>query len=429
MKITKRNIFLIIGILLHRLFLDICYSEVVYPLFRYQSWWANSKIFSYHFISWIVLIISIPIAIKMGNSQRVFLSHVVFLFYLLCFVPGTSLMAFIPMSPAFFILFLVYWFLFFYLAARSGIVLKIIQLSAVARTMVLFLLMLLSVFSVLYVSGRYTGFRLTFNLMDVYELRSEVKTYNMPIIFWYLLNMAKTILPVIFIFFMIHKKKLLAAAVVLVILLDFSIDGLKSTLFFFFLAVLGYWFFKGEKTIKWYAPALISVSVAGILEYKYINTFFIVGFIVRRVEFVPQMLNYKYYEYFLTHENDYMRTSFFRHFGIVSPYTANGIDHTIGAYLGKPDMGANNGLFSDAYANFGALGSFIFPFLLILWLKIMDVYATKIDEKLLFMPIVVTMYPLISTSLTTCLLTHGLMALVVCMMALNKNNTLRASTI
>ena len=69
-------------------------------------------------------------------------------------------------------------------------------------------------------------------------------------------------------------------------------------------------------------------------------------------------------------------------------------------------------LFSDAYANFGIWGILLFPFLLIMFVKIMDSFTRGIDVKLLILPIIATVLGFMSSFFTTLLLTHGLLLLL-----------------
>jgi hypothetical protein len=65
---------------------------------------------------------------------------------------------------------------------------------------ILWVFLMVYIGSILYVSGRYFGFRLHFNLLDVYVLRAEVRDLNLPTILRYLLPAAGNILPVLGLF-------------------------------------------------------------------------------------------------------------------------------------------------------------------------------------------------------------------------------------
>jgi hypothetical protein len=336
-------------------------------------------------------------------------------------VPGTSLIAFMPMSITFLTLYLTYWLLLLFFAGRQATPLNAKYFADRDGKIILYLLLLLLSLTILFISWRYAGFRMNFSLLNVYDLREEARNYDIPIILSYLQGMAKSVLPVMFVYFILRKNKLFSASVAFIIFINFSINGLKSTIFYLFLAIIGYYFFKGSKSIRWYVWALILISIAGILEYRRFDTSIISSMIVRRVEFVPIMLNYQYYDFFSNHEYDLFRQSFLRYLGFQSPYETD-FSFMVGEQMGKPETRANNGLFSDAYANFGIIGIICFPFLLVLFMRLMNAYAIKMNERLLFIPIVATAISLMSTTFMTCLVTHGLIAILICMMAMGEKN-------
>jgi hypothetical protein len=288
-----------------------------------------------------------------------------------------------------------------------------------SRKLIQYFILFVAVLIIVYISGKYRDFSLFFSF-QVYDLRLEARMWNMPVVLSYLWTMTKTILPVYFIYFLSNKNRKLCVFIAFIIFINFSINGTKATLFYLFIALIGYKFFKREKNIQMYLWGLVGVSLIGFMEWGLLNTQFIDNFVIRRVEFVPAMLNYQYYDFFSTHEFDFMRTSFLRHLGVDSPYANEGVANTIGTFMGSSEMKANNGLFSDAYFNFGVIGILTFPFFLVLWLRIMDAHAVAVDKKLLFMPVVATVIPIISTSLFTCLLTHGLIVLLICLMSIAK---------
>jgi len=131
---------------------------------------------------------------------------------------------------------------------------------------------------------------------------------------------------------------------------------------------------------------------------------------IRRVMFVPNMLNFRYYEFFSEHEPDYFRTSILRLFGFQSPYGS--VARTIGKYFsGSDDLAANNGLFSDAIANLGVVGVVIMPLAVLLILKTLDAVSEDIDLASRIAAVVPFTVAVISTSYFRLFLTHGMVAL------------------
>ena len=183
---------------------------------------------------------------------------------------------------------------------------------------------------------------------------------------------------------------------------------------------MGYWFYSREK-VSLYAWFLAFLSFISFLEWKICQSFTICTLLIRRALFLPAYLNYHYYDYFSTHEQDVFRQSFLRHLGIQSPYDIP-IPRLIGeVYYNSSDTNANNGLFSDAYLNMGTVGVLLFPFLLIMVINIIDSVAKGIDDKLLILPIVVIVVVFSAGTLMSGLLTGGVGVLTLILFLFPKN--------
>jgi hypothetical protein len=320
-------------------------------------------------------------------------------------------MRFMPMDLRFFTLYIVYWgsLLFFYYIIPS---IKISNEQPKRSESILWLFLIVYIGSILYVSGRYFGFRLHFGLLDVYDLRTEVRALNLPTILDYLLSAAGNILPVLLVYFLYSKKRMIAIVIGFVLLLDFSIGGHKWILFNLLLCFFGYWFFN-NKQIYLYPWVLAFISILSIVENKLLSTFFIAAIGIYRGLFVPSLLNYNYYDYFSKNEPDYLRQGILRWFGFSSPYKEP-IPYIIGYhYYGRTELNANNGLFSDAYFNFNTLGVFLFPIILILIFKLFDTCSKGLDSKLLILPIIACVTSFISGCFSSVLLTNGIMLVLI----------------
>lgn len=414
------NLSLILSIVLYRLVLDVNYAKIIYPYYAYSGFDNNISFFSY-MMSWIIMILFIPYMFKFCYSNHFFFSNTIVLFYLVSFIPGLSLLAFMPMKIDFLILYVIYWFLFLYISKVSlRYNIKCPYLCLSKSKYVLILLTLMLVMAILYVSFKYTGFRLYFNLIDVYGLRSESIAWKMPSIFTYLLTSAGNVLPVLLMYCLMKKQYTISLFVIFIIFMNFSIGGHKSVIFKCFVCIIGYAFYN-RKIILCYSWALFFLSFIALLEYYLFDTFTLNGMIIRRMLYIPSYINYQYYDFFSTHEFDYFRQSFLRHLGFVSPYDIS-IPYIIGdRYWGSEDTGANNGLFSDAFMNLGYIGIFLFPLFLVVVLRIMDFCSAKVSNKLLFMPVIVTVITFLSSSMTVGLLTGGLLLLSLVFLMISQN--------
>ena len=92
-------------------------------------------------------------------------------------------------------------------------------------------------------------------------------------------------------------------------------------------------------------------------------------------------------------------------------------------FYGNIDNSANNGLFSDAYKNFGVIGIFVFPFILVYIFKLLNSCAKGLDFRLLTLPIFVCVTWFSSASFTNVLLTNGILLMMIVLACIPRYNS------
>ncbi|WP_404469079.1 O-antigen polymerase [Sutcliffiella horikoshii] len=405
----KRNSILIpiLGICIYRILLDVVYINAINPIFGYSGFNATHNPSKYVF-SWLILIFFIPMILNMYKRKSLS-SIIIILLSFLSYIPFTCMVAFYSYSTGFIISNILYWlaiFGFFRIIPR----IKLVRIKNDKLTQLILSIIIMVFFAVVfYISWRYTGFRVSINLLNVYDLRDEAITFKLPTILSYIYSASKAVNPVLIVYFLSRKKYYLAGSIIFIQLLSFSINGSKTVFFTTVLAVLLYWLYNDRQKNK--IPWILSIIVFfGMIELYITKSFLIISFLVRRVFFVPNLLNYYYYDFFSMNTPDYFRQSFLRHFGLDSPYIP--IDNLIAAiYFNRPDMGANNGLLSDAVSNFGALGILIMPLIIVITFKIFDACTEGLDIKIYIISGITLTFIFISSFFFTILLTHGFIAL------------------
>ena len=273
---------------------------------------------------------------------------------------------------------------------------------------------------ILFLSGKYTNFRLNFDLLNVYSLRDEVKDLNLPLIFVYLFSSAKVVLPIISIYFYSIKRKAWAFFLIFLQFLAFSIDGSKSTLFSIVITYIIYFAFK-KIYMYTFTFSILGITFLSIIEPLIGGSINIITFFIRRAMFVPSLLNIYYFDFFRFNEKDFFRQGIIGRVGINSPYSES-IPQIIGKqYLGSENLLANNGLFSDAYSNIGLLGIIFLPLSIIIMLKLLDGCCGGLQFKILIATIITSAYTFISSSFFTVLLTHGFLIICIVIWLIPKN--------
>lgn len=404
----QKSLMPFLGIVLYRIFLDIIYVNIIIHIFAYEGYTAKFDLLKY-VISWLVLLMFIPSIIRRNEDQEHPSSLIVLLLMLIAFVPFTTMMAYGFFTVYYCICNIIYWF-FLLTFSRIFSYIRFFKFSqskhSINNTAVLIIgFIFLAV--VVYISWKYTGFRFTFDLFNVYELRSEV--LNLPTIWEYLFAASKAVNPILLVYTLSRKSYFASGLITIVQLLSFGINGMKSVFFITVFMILGYIFYKDRFKNK--LPWLFSsFSLATLLEYLIFKTYYSTNLIVRRMMFLTNRLNYYYFDFFTKYTPDYFRQSFLRNFGFSSPYGS--IDHLIGeVYFNRASMGANSGLISDAMANLGLVGIVIMPLFLAIILMMFDGCTRGLDKKIYIVLYLYVAYVFISSFLLTSLLTHGLLAM------------------
>ena len=421
----ENSILILISIFFYKIFLDIIYVYIISTYFGYLGFSIMNS-FSYYLLSWFLIILFIPALKRRFRDKKNPSSFILILLFYMSFIPFTTMVAF----GFFNIYYILINFAFFSLLFIFQGLLKNVnflnrkKFTQNINSIFIWNISLFFLAIVIFISWRYTGFRFHFNLFEVYDLREDASTFNLPGVISYLFAASKAINPIILVYTLFKKNYSLAAIIVIIQLLSFGIDGSKSAFFMTLLSVAIYFFSKNAvlKLIPWLFCAL---SLAGLIEYYFVNSYTIVNIVIRRIMFVPNMLNYYYYDFFSASMPDYYRQSFLRLFGFQSPYER--IPNMIGRqYFNKEDMAANSGLLSDSMTNLGLIGILIIPLLLAIIFRIFDNCTQGLDKRIYIMSSVYIAYVLISSFTLPALLTHGFIAMFIVLYLLPRENKVKS---
>jgi len=393
---------LAILVLFYRILLELSYVYLISPGYTYMGLIMENT-YGMYVISWILSFLPIfSIANLCGEVN--FCSTTLYLLYLICYIPSTVLFGYI--RATFVPWFLLYFFfLFFYNRLFNTInAPSCFKLNKKGLN----ILMVFLVLVIIFIWGYYSHFRVNFSLYDVYARREEASSYQMPTLVSYLFSGIKMILPTLTVWALSNKNKIFAFVYAGTLMVTFFIDGSKSVVVSLLAALIAYAIIRRNKAvIKYMIVALSILLIFGLIEYIVTKSMVIDGLIIRRAFFLPQRLNYYYYEFVSQNGPDYFRQGLIRHFGFKSRYGMR-ITNIIGEiYFGSANNSANNGLFSDAYYNLGYPGFFIMPALIIGFLKVLDSFSSGQREEVRIASIIAISISLISSSFFTILLTHG----------------------
>lgn len=410
--------FAFLTIIIYRISLEIIYKFIIVPVFGYSGFQYQFNLTSY-VISWVLLLLFYPL-IKVNYKKERSSFAIITILYVVSFIPGTILLAFMSTSIWFDFLFILYWF-FIGIANISIPQLYIKKPNNNICQGVTYFLVLFFTFIVVYISWKYTGFRFNFSLLNVYSLREESFNFNLPTILEYGFSGAKVFMPIAFVYMLSTSQKKMALFIAFVQFLAFSVDGSKSTIFALFFTYIGYKFIA-NLSINIFPKILLLVNCFALTESYLFGTIYMINFFIRRVLFLPNLLNIFYYDFFSKNVHDYFRQGIMGRLGFTSPYDISLSNIIGGVYFNSPSMVANNGLFSDSYSNLGLVGVLIMPFILVLALRFLDACTTGINSNILIACIVTSAYTFLSSSFFTVMLTHGFLLVCFSLLFLPKKN-------
>lgn len=408
---TKRKIASIISILFFKLFFEFTIYTFIITQYSYYGYDVEFSLIRC-IIGWGVFFLYIPICLEYINKDD-FQNKVFFFLTMMYFVPGLSLYQFIKVDVYFYLLWLLFWVFFCALtkipAKFSHCAIPIIKKGKSFFIIILAIIILL----VLFVSWKYTGFRIYITFSDEYTLRTQERGFLLPSIVWYLYASAPLIIALAICILICKKKYILSGVLVFIQILNFSIGGHKailiSTLIAVGVGILNNYFNKIEKIKNEYVLYLMTGEI--IFEFfmaKCLNSLFFVANFSRRVYFIPQLLNYYYYDYFTKNPYDYYAQGPGRFFGMKSLYDTNIAKLIAQNYFGT-EGNYNNGLFSEAYSNLGVFGCIFVPILLMIVIYVLEQFIKEKSWGIMVFFAFSCASLWGSGNITTSLLTNGLL--------------------
>lgn len=404
--------------IIYKIILELIYIKIIVPIFYYSGFTFSFNMYKY-LILWIIALLFYP-AIKSNFNKKNPSNSILTILYFAGMIPGIVLLSFMNVDYFIISLYFCYWIS---ITILNIFIPKIEIKKPSYKLCKVYTYLIVSYFIaiILFISLKYTGLRMNFNLFNVYELRTEALNFQLPSILDYSFASAKVFLPIAFIYFLSDRKNLIAFFIFFIQFLAFSIDGSKSTIFSIILIYLCYKFYHGLPNKIFYF-GLVLFSFLGWIECLLFKSYYLVNFLIRRLMFIPNLLHIYYFDYFSRNDKDYFRQGVMGRFGMKSPYEVS-IPNIIGKkYMGSESIIANNGLFSDAYYNLGILGIIILPLFIIVALRILDTCSKGIKYSILISVITTSAYTLISSSFFTVMLTHGFLIVCLSLLFLPRKN-------
>lgn len=415
--IRKSTIINFTFLFIYKIVLDFSYYFVISKIWAYSRFELNFngiKLLESFFLLCIIFIMMPKTSKRLSNV-------IIWLLILLSYIPMLTLFAFMDQPRSYMYAVTGFWMLVFLLLKLPGISILSLKKSQ-SKTIYYSLFVFLSTI-VLFLIYKYMGFSLNFNLTKVYDIRFQYVKLRIPLA-GYLFNWLGHIVNPIFFAMCITKRKwVFAIPIVILQLLLFSGTGLKTILFALPFTLILMFIVAQKSPFFWMAFGLTSIILIGIFSYVLFDDLWVSSLFARRTLLVPAQLSFLYYDFFSKNVHTFLlHHQIFRAFSNY-PYTLNP-PHLIGeVYFNRPQMGANNGIYADAFMNFGFIGLIFWGILLTTVLRLIDSFTKEKDIRIMISAIAMPAMSLTNSALLTCLLTHGLLLALILLYLLPKERT------
>ena len=265
---------------------------------------------------------------------------------------------------------------------------------------------------IIFVWGYYAHFHIQINFSDVYVARMAARTFATPKIIIYMREMARGVIPLLLTYSLYKNKRFNVFYFTAIQIIQFFIDGSKSVIFILIIGIFVYYFYEKYNQMIDKIPEMMTIgAILAIVETKFFSTNYITSLIIRRVMFIPALINYYYYDFAQKYGFDYYRQSLeflgeSRYDGVIARIIGKN-------YFGNVNTNANNGLFADAYINLGSLGCFILPICIVLIFKLIEGAGKKVHKSVWAVCVIQAFILFTSSSFFTVLITHGILLMII----------------
>lgn len=230
----------------------------------------------------------------------------------------------------------------------------------------------------------------------------------------------RTVVPLLTIAALVYRRWAFVLSGVLLELGIFAVAQHRTALFAP-LAILGsYGLARSRSNVQWLLVAYLTTALVGWIASATMAGFLVNEFIVRRVIFVPALLNFEYRDLidsgpFVWWSDSKLSLGFFDY-----PYPAS-VPYLVGAQIGMPFAHANAGWIGSGYMHAGASGVLLYALLIGLLLAVLnDRLGTPRDRFGAMAFFVSFLWIFMSSDPPAVMLTHGMLLGIVLFHALGK---------
>lgn len=354
-------------------------------------------------------------------------SYISLFLFFVGYLPENIIFFSMNLEYSYFIYLHIFWgILFIFLKFFKKLIKKNITIigTDLQRKQIFIVILVFFMLMVLYVFARYGNFKfnINFNVDEIYELRIDAREYGMGKMIDYIRNNAMyVILPTSALIFLAKKRYLLFFSMVVFQFMLYSIDNQKAAFFLIVLSFVGYVLYR--KTFFYSIPNYIILLSLFTIFMKNTNlALFIIKNFYERLLFLPAILGYQYFKFFLTNPPIIPFVSLFKKMGIAINYPYDdGISFIMGDLLfNNRNISANTGSFGSAFS-YGMLGLVLIPIFYAILLVLFDLSTSKISIRIFISLILIQVFVILNVSIFIVLTSYGLIFGIIYLSLINEN--------
>ena len=406
--------------LIYKCLFDFVFLPVYYTVFSYMTGATYMFSSGKFFLSWISFIVLMLYAIDLFDKLDIY-SPVITILYTICIIPMLSVYAFVSLVTIDEIIYpMIFWcILLGYIKRKKRLsngkevnVIKIPSLKPASKG----ILIICTVGTL--ICWVWAGFPILVSLSDSTAQRIALRANSMPTLLGYVfMLLGGVILPYLFARFLNEKKVLYTFISLVCGFLLYSINGMKTWIFLYLFAfALVVLCDLSKNNVKRICYAIVIglcflLIICVVFYMKAGITDFLSQF--GRIFCIPNGIGFRSITFFKKNEVLLLRESILRHI-FETPYPG-GSDFFIdyGANRTLTSARSNNGLWGDAFRNFGLLGTIIYPVLIGKILDVIRISLNRLNLKFQIFVMFLMVWNSVNISFFTWLLTGGVIIVYV----------------
>lgn len=406
-------------LIVYKVILDVVLLRVYYTVYSYMTHANYEPVPAKIVISYGMLFIFLLFISQYFRKENIY-SVILTIIYTICIIPMLSVYAFVSYVTIDEIIYpTIFWLIFLALELRyekqGGTKNHVFRIPSIKQASI-GVLGLCSLFAL--ICWAWAGFPLLFSMSDSLAQRLELRANSMPRLLSYVfVILGGTVFPYLFARFLNEKKIINCLISVFWGFALYSINGMKTWLFLYLIAVaiyLGCEFLNNNYYRLSCALVLVFILLSLVSVLAYVR-FGQVVFLsqVGRILCIPNGIGFRSITFFKENELLFLRESILRHL-FDSPYPGGSdfyIDYGVNSTINSAR--SNNGLWGDAFRNFGLIGMFVYPVVITYILDIVRKNFDNYEPRFAVFVIFALIWNSVNVSFFTWLLTGGVIVILV----------------